>query len=335
MFQTVRIINEKTSVVTDGQTEFIAKKILPEDIDIYEKLARVSPETPNIARIRGVFPVDDSLCAVRDYIDGVTLEEYIEKYGPADEKRTKLIAGDICKGLAAVHALGIVHRDINPSNIIIDPIGKAVIIDFAISRTVKKNQPSDTQILGTQGYAAPEQFGFNQTDPRTDIYALGVLVNYMLTGHLPNEKPAFGHLGNVVRKCIKPDPSDRYRSVREVAFALNHPVLGVSIFCYIPGFRSGKPLHIIAAVLYYLSLLFFLMVCSVGKDVKLNPWQFLFFVFDLVAPVLILTDFLDWSKRIKLTAFMSRGKLLALKILLSVICALPMIVLLVVSSIKA
>ena len=63
MFQTVRTINEMTSIVTDGYAEYVAKKIFPEDIEIYEKLARIPPDTPSIAKIRGVFSVDDSLCA--------------------------------------------------------------------------------------------------------------------------------------------------------------------------------------------------------------------------------------------------------------------------------
>ena len=113
MFQTVRKINEMTSIVTDGYAEYVAKKIFPEDIEIYEKLARIPPDTPSIAKIRGVFSVDDSLCAVRDYVEGVTLEEYIEKYGPLDDTRVKLIVGDICKGLNAVCAVVLFVDSVN------------------------------------------------------------------------------------------------------------------------------------------------------------------------------------------------------------------------------
>ncbi len=322
MFRTVRQINEMTDIVTDGQTEFVAKKIFPEDMGIYETLARLQ-NTPYIAKIYGVFVIDDALCAVREYVEGVTVEDYIEKHGPFDERRVKLFAEDICRGLAVIHSAGIVHRDINPSNIIINPAGIAVIIDFGISRTVKPGKSADTAVLGTQGYAAPEQFGFKQTDKKTDIYAVGVLINYMLTACLPNEKTAAGHFGNIVRKCTKPDPSDRYRCAQEIIYALNHPVLGVNIFCYIPGFRSGKIWHGVIATVYYLFLVLLVLVLSVGEDNKMSFPVFLFILLDFIAPVLILTDFLDWSSRFKFTVFMKKSRLIALKIALTVLCAAP------------
>lgn len=86
-----------------------------------------------------------------------------------------------------MHKYSITHRDITPSNIIIGFDGVVKIIDFGISRLHKENAKHDTQVLGTEGYAAPEQFGFKQSDCKTDIYALGVLLNYMLTGHIPSE----------------------------------------------------------------------------------------------------------------------------------------------------
>ncbi len=326
MFETVRRINEMTSIVTDGRAEYVAKIIFPEDVPVYRHLARISAETPNIARIHGVFTVNGELCAVRDFVEGMTLEEYRKMNAPLPDREVKRVVVDVCRGLIPVHAAGIVHRDITPSNIIIDRDGRAVIIDFGISRTVKPGKLADTMILGTQGYAAPEQFGFRQTDARADVYALGVLINYLVTGRLPNEERAIGSLGKVAEKCTKPDPEDRYRSAREVAYALNHPFLGVNFLCYVPGFRTGKPLHMVVASLYYLCLFLFLMIVSYGKDSKMDVWQFLFFVFDLVAPVLIITDFLDWSKRIKYTASMSKSNLRSFKIALSVLCALPVIV---------
>lgn len=323
MFKTVRTINEKTSIVTDGMTDYVAKKIFPDDIEIYETLAKLPVHNPNIAKVRGVFVIDDELCAVRDYIEGVTLGGYIEKYGPITAKRAKMFTEDICNGLTVVHALGMVHRDISPSNIIIDPIGNAVIIDFSISRTVKPGKSADTMILGTQGFAAPEQFGFNQTDSRADIYAVGALLNYMLTGKLPNEETAPGPLGKVVLKCTKPDPSDRYRSTREIVFAMNHPVLGVNIFCYIPGYRSGNLRNGVIATVYYLFIALYVFAFAYGDEQRMKLPHYIFLLLNLIAPVLIMTDFLDWSKRLKFTAFMEKRKLLALKIALCVACAVP------------
>ncbi|MBQ6263828.1 MAG: serine/threonine protein kinase [Clostridia bacterium] len=323
MFETVRIINEMTSIITDGRAEYVAKKIFPEDIPVYKHLARVSQNTQNIVRIHGVFTVNGCLCAVRDYVEGITLEQYRKINAPLPDAEVRRIASEVCGGLALVHTAGIVHRDINPANIIIDTYGRAVIIDFGISRSVKPGKTADTMILGTQGYAAPEQFGFRQTDARADVYAIGVLINWLLTGKLPNEQLAIGSLGKVVRKCTKPDPADRYRSAKEVLYALKHPLAGFSILCYIPGFRTGNTAHEIIAILYYLFVAFVAMLFSYGEELKMTPLHFLFIVSNFIVPVLIITDFLDWSKRFKFTQGLSKGKLIAVRIALSLLSALP------------
>lgn len=102
----------------------------------------------------------------------------------------------------------------NPNNIIVSD-SSVTLIDFDISRSVKKDSPRDTFILGTAGYAAPEQFGFSQSDKRADIYALGVLANVMLTGHFPYEGIAKGAPGKAVRRALPIDPGDRFSSVRD------------------------------------------------------------------------------------------------------------------------
>ncbi|MBR6005930.1 MAG: serine/threonine protein kinase [Clostridia bacterium] len=323
MLETVREINEMTSIVTDGRAEYVAKKIFPEDIPVYKQLARISENTPNIARIHGVFTVNGFTCAVRDFVSGMTLEEYRRRSPVLPDEEVRRIASDVCRGLAPVHTAGIVHRDINPANIIIDTDGRAVIIDFGISRSVKPGKTADTMILGTQGYAAPEQFGFSQTDPRADVYAVGVLINWLLTGRLPNEELAIGSLGKVVQKCIKPDPEDRYRSAKEVLYALKHPLTGFSVLCYVPGFRTGNTAHEITAVLYWLFVAFVAMIFSYGEESKMTLPQFVFIVSNLVVPVLIITDFLDWSKRFKPTQGLSKNKLIAVRIALSLLSALP------------
>ncbi|MBQ3048940.1 MAG: protein kinase, partial [Oscillospiraceae bacterium] len=111
-----------------------------------------------------------------------------------------------------LHSFGAVHRDIKPENIIICG-GNAVLIDFDASRIFKEESETDTQILGTTGFAAPEQYGFSQSDPKADIYSLGILLNVMLTGKHPSKELAKGRMGRIVQRCTMTNPKKRFKSV--------------------------------------------------------------------------------------------------------------------------
>ena len=118
-----------------------------------------------------------------------------------------------------LHTLGAVHRDVKPENIILRG-DQAVLIDFDAARLHKPEHETDTQVLGTTGFAAPEQYGLSQTDQRADIYAAGILINVMLTGEHPSRKLAEGHLGRVVRRCTQVSPEKRYPNVLRLMEAL-------------------------------------------------------------------------------------------------------------------
>ena len=96
----------------------------------------------------------------------------------------------------------------------------AVLLDFDASRFYRRAQQADTQILGTTGYAAPEQYGLAQTDGRADIYALGVLLNVMLTGRHPSETLASGRMGRIVQRCTMVNPRKRFQTVLHLMEAL-------------------------------------------------------------------------------------------------------------------
>ena len=181
-------------------------------------IRRISPS--------GDFPVLQALCGIKhrnlmevydlrlqdgvcvslcEYINGITLAFRVENGQLFDVKSAKRILCQICDGLTALHSRGIVHRDIKPENIMITNDGTAKIIDYSICRLTKPNQRKDTTVLGTAGYASPEQFGFAQTSATADIYACGVLLNYLLTGKLPNEELHQGALKPVIEQCIEID----------------------------------------------------------------------------------------------------------------------------------
>jgi serine/threonine protein kinase len=120
-----------------------------------------------------------------------------------------------------LHERGLVHRDVKPENVMIDKNGRVVLIDFNASRKVSE-ACKDTVIMGTVGYASPEQLGVTQSDARTDIYATGILLNVMLTGKHPTEAFAKGRAGRIIRKCTALNPDDRYQCAEKLSDALHN-----------------------------------------------------------------------------------------------------------------
>ena len=125
----------------------------------------------------------------------------------------------VCQALWVLHSLGAVHRDVKPENIILRG-SEAVLIDFDAARFHKLEAENDTQILGTTGFAAPEQYGLSQSDLRADIYAVGILINVMLTGEHPSRQLASGKMGRIVDRCTHVNPQRRYKNVLRLMEAL-------------------------------------------------------------------------------------------------------------------
>ena len=177
--------------------------------DVYRKLLSVS--CPNLPQIMEAAEQDGMVAVLEEYIRGDSLSLLLEG-GCLNAAQAKDIALQLCNALWVLHSMGAVHRDIKPENVIIRG-SEAVLIDFDASRIFKNETAQDTQILGTTGYAAPEQYGIAQTDERADIYSLGVLLNLMLTGKHPSVELAGGKLGHVVQKCTMVNPRKRYKNV--------------------------------------------------------------------------------------------------------------------------
>ena len=296
--QTVNKINEDTIVVTENENFYTLKKIHPEDLEIYRKLKQIN--CVNIAKIIEFTDYEGDLCVKREYIQGVTLENYIEDKGPQDEKRTDEIILDIINGLKQIHSLNIVHRDITPNNIIIDREGKAVIIDFGISRLEKEGSKSDTMILGTPGYAAPEQFGFSQTTNRADIYALGVLMNFIRTGKMPIDNLPKGKYEKIIKKCTKMDFNDRYSSVIEIEKAIGGENEVIRTLRKVPGYNTYNHFsEAFSTIIYTLVLLLVAMEITTFETAeKFFKNIFLYFLI-LVAPMFIGFDIFNWPNKIK------------------------------------
>lgn len=221
----------------------------------YERIAGI--DSPYLSKVLCVREQQGKLTVVREYLSGDTLAHLLQAKGTLAPDAAITIITQICRGLEALHKNGLVHRDITPNNIILSPDGNARIIDYGIARAFDTKKSADTQILGTPGYAAPEQFGFSQSNAQTDIYAVGVLLNVMLTGKLPSEQRAEGMLGRIISKCIEIDAKQRYRDISELKLALENKAAASRADRFIkaiPGLRIQKtPLIPIAILLYMLA----------------------------------------------------------------------------------
>ena len=128
-----------------------------------------------------------------EYIDGMVLSDLL-KMAHLYAEQAAAIAQQVCFALSVLHAHEIIHRDVKPENIIITSTGRVVLIDLDAASKPDHEKDTDTRLLGTVGYAAPEQFGFGRSDARTDIFSVGVLMNVLLTGDHPAKKLADGTL---------------------------------------------------------------------------------------------------------------------------------------------
>lgn len=182
-------------------------------VNAYEELYAIN--CVNLPLIYDVINLNDGQVVLEEYIEGVTVAEVMES-GNYNYLGTRKVLHSVCRALKVLHERNLVHRDIKPENVIIGKDGRVVLIDFNAARKIS-NASKDTVIMGTVGYASPEQLGVAQSDARTDIYAVGVLLNVMITGKHPSEKLAKGKAGRIVRKCTSVNPDERYKTAEKLA----------------------------------------------------------------------------------------------------------------------
>ena len=198
----------------------VCRGVMPkEDLSAYRRL--VGRTHPNLAAVYDVIDDDEAPAVLLEYVPGRSLDRVLGEE-PPDAAAVKRMARDICDGLIALHSLEIVHKDLKPENIIITPDGTARLIDFGIATIFGEDRPTETALLGTVGFAAPEQFGFNRTDARTDIYSFGVLLNVLLVHEHPTARQyRRGQPGRIIRRCLNTSPEGRYPSAIALRKALN------------------------------------------------------------------------------------------------------------------
>mgnify|MGYP004436503795 FL=1 len=217
----------------DGMQSFeVVKQNLVSETDLLKKLNH-----PHLPSIIDVIDCDDTFLIVMDYIEGNPLSKALETSGAQNQDDVIEWAKQLCDVLGYLHSRKppIIYRDMKPSNVMLKPDGNVMLIDFGTAREFKYSSVADTTCLGTQGYAAPEQFGgHGQTDARTDIYCLGATMYHLVTGHNPATPPyemypirqwnpmLSSGLEEIILKCTQRNPEDRYQSCAELLYALDH-----------------------------------------------------------------------------------------------------------------
>lgn len=265
-FSNPNVIAEGKNVysVSNQERKRVALKIVNKDTFNEEKYKRlIKLDHKGIASILEYHFIENKVIVVSEFIEGMTLYDLISEYGALSEERAKDIIIKLTQALECLHSgtEALIHRDLNPKNIIIDTSGSPVIIDLDSSRIYRDEKSQDTVAIGVIGFIAPEQFGFAQSSVQSDVYSLGVLGAYMLTGRYPTFQDNRIHIEGIgiskrfersLNKMVSFSKEGRpssMKSVREMLQAshINYKWLGITgmicvvvimIFTFREGFRE-------------------------------------------------------------------------------------------------
>lgn len=289
-YKTIATIDEahKIYLAQHQETRKIAiKKILDVyNADVYKYLSLYPiAGTP---KILAFCEEDHQLTVIEEYISGCTLKDKMQQHSISVSDIVRYMI-DLCTILQPLHHTKppIIHRDIKPSNIMIDCWNHAVLLDFNAAKFFSPGRTEDTVLLGTMGYAAPEQYGFGSSSPQTDIYSIGILLK-----ELSDSLAEPCHLFDaVIETCTKLNADERYKSVNDLRKSMEmlSPVhysrkasKGIQAYA-LPGYRSHSPWKMLLASIYYL----FVLWISATFQVKNTFGMALFFYKVCVAGILL------------------------------------------------
>ena len=281
-YQKIGYIDQKHDVHLVQHTEsgrlFVMKTLKLYDLRVYQYIK--NHPAPGLPYIEELIEDDGVLTVIEDYISGPSLRELLDTSGPFEETQVIDLIDQLCSILEPLHRLDppIVHRDIKPANLILTRENKLTLIDFDSAKETSPNQNRDTVLIGTAGYAAPEQYGFSSSQSTADIYAIGILMRELLTGSIENGTEVSEPLQSIIQRCTQMDPKFRYQSVEMIQYDLAQkvrlpipkkpakandasaqkaPSKATGLRSWLPpGFRSGNPFIAILAAIGYIYLIF-------------------------------------------------------------------------------
>ena len=201
---------------------YVQKLLSAYNISVFRQL--MEHPLPGIPRIYEAVEEDAVLTLIEEYIPGTSLQELLDAQKALPEAQVVEYMVQLCGILHSLHSCNppIIHRDLKPANIIVTSDGILKLLDFNAAKCAGGASAKDTVLMGTPGFAAPEQYGFGASDAQTDIYALGILMNLLLSGELSHECTVSGPLASIVRRCIMMERSERYSSAPDVQKALEN-----------------------------------------------------------------------------------------------------------------
>ncbi len=235
---------------------YVKKALALYDREVFDFIRRERPA--GVPAIEALAEEDGILTVVEEYIAGERVSDLLARQGRLDETQAVDILCQLCDIMAIFHRRQppIVHRDIKPENLMLTRDGQLVLLDFNAAKVSGSEEGSrDTVLIGTAGYAAPEQYGFSPSTPATDIYAAGILLTELITGGR-DAAALTGHLGDVAHKCTAMEPSRRYASMERLKRALERAAASHTGWLP-PGFRTKSPWKMVTASAGYLLMLDF------------------------------------------------------------------------------
>lgn len=216
----------------NGKNDEIVVNSLLAEANLMKRL-----DHPSLPRIVDIIDNGITIYIVMDYIEGESLDKILKEYGARPEDMVVGWAKQLCDALSYLHSQKppIIYRDMKPANVMLKPEGNIKIIDFGIAREYKEQNLADTTVLGTKGYAPPEQYS-GQTDPRSDIFALGMTMHHLLTGVDPRNGEPYASVRQwnpelsegieiIIDRCVEPAAENRYQSCADLLYDLEHPEL--------------------------------------------------------------------------------------------------------------
>ena len=248
---------------------FVKKIITVYNPDVYRRL--MDAGLPGMPRIYALHEEDGRLTVIEEYISGSTLAELFIEGRRFEPKEIKRIIIELCVTIESLHKLTppVIHRDIKPSNVMITADNRVILLDMNAARYADNTKCEDTELLGTKGYAAPEQYGFGTSDERTDIYATGMLIKELLQNNYMENPAERSLLTDVADKCTELNPRDRFSSIAELRESLSSVDKAMVVRgsaagdksaikskrrLLPPGFRTLNPFKMAVAIAGYLSV---------------------------------------------------------------------------------